>query len=262
MIKKIFAILCVLCLMVGIAGCACADGLQGQAMPDFTAELTDGTTVTLSELLKTKEVVVLNIFATWCGPCQGEFPEMETVYQQHKDKMEIVALSAYSEDDMDTLRRFKEEMGVTFPMGQAGADIISNDEIPGYPTTLVIDRNGQVAYYCVGAFVNGAAFEAIVTRLMGDDYTGKQLWVYTVFVADQMVELVPNANIQFCTDTMCTILNTGEDGFVFLVAEAPTEYHIKVLSVPEGYSLSENDQEYAIGPESGWFQLDVYKSSI
>ena len=256
--KKIVVILCALCLIACIAGCACAESIHGQVMPDFTAELTDGTTVTLSELLKTKEVVVLNIFATWCGPCQEEFPEMEAVYRQYQDRMEIVALSAYEGDDMETLRRFKEIMGVTFPMGQAGADIVSNVAIPGYPTSLVIDRNGNVAYYGVGAFVNGEAFEKVVALLMGDGYTGKQLWLYTVFVADQWRELVYNAEIECRTDTSSEIMNTGDAGFTFMVAEAPTEYHFRIVSVPEGYSAYENE-EVVTGSESDWFQLNVYK---
>ena len=49
----------------------------GDIMPEFIAELTDGTTATLSDLLKENDLVVLNIFATWCGPCEMEFPEME-----------------------------------------------------------------------------------------------------------------------------------------------------------------------------------------
>ena len=254
--KKILALLCALCLTAGIAGCACAESVQGKAMPDFRAELTDGTTVTLSELLAAKEVVVLNLFATWCGPCQGEFPEMEAVYQQYKDKMEIVALSAYEGDDMDTLRQFKEEMGMTFPVGQAGADITDNIEIPGYPTTLVIDRNGQVAYYGVGAFISGEAFEKIVTSLMGDGYTGKQLWIYNFYVADQNLELVPDVDIQLCTDTACRMVNTGEAGFAFVVTEEATEFHVKIVSVPDGYTFNE-DYERVAGPESDYFQLDV-----
>ena len=43
--------------------------------------------------LRNKEVVVLNIFASWCGPCEKEFPDMEKTYQKYKDKMEIVAVS-------------------------------------------------------------------------------------------------------------------------------------------------------------------------
>ena len=58
----------------------------GQAMPDFTVSLTDGTNATLSEILKEKDLVVLNVFASWCGPCEREFPDMENVYQAKKDK--------------------------------------------------------------------------------------------------------------------------------------------------------------------------------
>lgn len=260
MLKKILAVFCTLCLLSSVSGVVCAESIQGKAMPDFTVELTDGMTATLSELLKTKEVVVLNIFATWCGPCQGEFPEMEAVYRQYQDKMEIVAVSAYEGDDMETLRSFKEEMGVTFPMGQVSADIINNVEIPGYPTSLLIDRNGRVAYYGAGAFVNGKAFEEMVTRLMGDDYTGRQLWIYTLFVADQWGELVQNADLQICTDTTRETVNVGEDGFTFIVTTEPTEYHITVQALPEGYSAYE-DEEAVTGAESAYFQLNAYRQS-
>ena len=263
MLKKIFAILCALCLISCIPGVVCAEStesIQGKAMPDFTVELTDGTTVTLSELLKTKEVVVLNIFATWCGPCQGEFPEMEAVYRQYQDRMEIVAASAYEGDDMDTLRSFKEEMGLTFPMGQAGADITGNVDIPGYPTSLIIDRNGQVAYYGAGAFVNGEAFEKLVTLLMGDDYTGSQLWLYTVFVADQWGELVQNAELQIRTDNTSETVNVGEAGFTFVATTEPTTYHITIQALPEGYSAYD-DEEAVTGAESGYFQLNAYRQN-
>ena len=53
-------------------------GLElGEEMPDFTAPLTDGTTVTLSDLLKENDLVVVNIFTSWCQPCEKEFPAME-----------------------------------------------------------------------------------------------------------------------------------------------------------------------------------------
>ena len=51
----------------------------GEIIPDFTVSLTDGTTATLSDILKEKDLVVLNIFASWCGPCEKEFPDMENV---------------------------------------------------------------------------------------------------------------------------------------------------------------------------------------
>jgi len=109
--------------------------------------------------------------------------------------------------------------------------------------------------------VSGKAFEKVVTPLMGDDYTGKQLWLYTVYVADQYMDLVQNVDIQFCSDTLCTVVNTGEDGFVFIVAEEPAEYHIRILTVPEGYTVYEEEAEAVTGGESARFQLNVYKRS-
>ena len=259
MIRKLLSVLCALCLMTGIGGLACADSIQGQAMPDFTVELTDGAAVTLSDLLSAKEVVVLNIFATWCDPCREEFPEMEAVYRQYKDKMEIIAVSEDPGDDLETLRRYKEELGLSFLMGQAGADITGNIEIPGFPTTLIIDRNGQVAHFEPGSFVSGKAFEQLVTALMGDVYPGKQLWRYTILIEDQKMELVPNVNVQCCTDTMCQLLNTGDDGFVFVVAEEPVEYHFKLLSVPDGYTMSEDNE--VVTNQSGRYLLKAYKQN-
>ena len=151
-------------------------------------------------------------------------------------------------------------MGVTFPMGQAGADITGNVEIPGYPTSLIIDRNGQVAYYGLGVFVNGEAFEKLITLLMGDNYTSRQLWLYTIFVADQWGELVPNADLLIRTETTSEIVNVRDAGFTFIAATEPAEYHITIETLPEGYSAYE-DEEAVTGSESAFLQLNAYKHS-
>ncbi len=85
-LKKLISTILLVILLTAVFGInVFADsgiGIEpGQAMPDFTVSLTDGTTAALSEILKEKELVVLNIFASWCGPCEKEFPEMEKVYQ-------------------------------------------------------------------------------------------------------------------------------------------------------------------------------------
>ena len=72
--KKLVSILLAVLLIAVLGATAYADagvGVEpGEAMPDFTVSLTDGSTATLSELLKEKDLVVLNIFASWCGPCE------------------------------------------------------------------------------------------------------------------------------------------------------------------------------------------------
>ena len=176
--KLLSVILLVLLLTTAVGGTAYADtgiGIEpGDAMPDFTVTLTDGSTATLSELLKEKDLVVLNLFASWCGPCKREFPEMDAVYQASKDRMEIIALSAEPEDTMDIITDYKATNGLSFPMGLVNADL-SFLKISAYPTTLMIDRNGKVGLVKVGAFVDRAEFESNVNHFLADDYSGEAL---------------------------------------------------------------------------------------
>ena len=119
---------------------ACADtgvGIEpGQTMPDFTASLTDGTTVTLSELLAEKDLVVLNLFASRCGPCEREFPEMDAVRLENP-RMEIVAVSFEPTDTMEIIADYKESHGLSFPMGLKGGALPQG-------LTLLQDFLGQV----------------------------------------------------------------------------------------------------------------------
>ena len=108
---------------------------RGQQAPDFALPLTDGSEAKLSELLKDKEVVVLNIFASWCGPCKKEFPDMEKTYQKYKDKMEIVAVSGDTVlDSMDDMIKYKEEHNLSFLIGMKNESIDSL-KVGGFPTT-------------------------------------------------------------------------------------------------------------------------------
>ena len=118
---------------------------RGQEAPDFALPLTDGSEAKLSELLQDKEVVVLNIFASWCGPCKEEFPDMEKTYQKYKDKMEIVAVTGDPDDTMDDMAKYKEEHGLSFSVGLKNESIDSL-KVGGFPTTYVIDRNGKIVF--------------------------------------------------------------------------------------------------------------------
>ena len=63
----------------------------GKSAPDFELTKLDGTNVKLSDLKGKK--VILNFWATWCGPCQQEMPDMEAFYKEHKENVEILAVN-------------------------------------------------------------------------------------------------------------------------------------------------------------------------
>ena len=176
--KKIISILLAV-LLIAALGCSAYAGSgigvePGQAMPDFTVSLTDGTTATLSELLKEKDLVVLNIFASWCGPCEREFPEMETVYLANSDRMVILSVSGDPGDTMEMISDYKVGHSLSFPMGLAG-DALDFLTIPGFPTSIFIDRSGNVGFVKVGAFANREDFEGKVNTFLSADYNGKPL---------------------------------------------------------------------------------------
>ena len=175
--KKFICILLALLLLAGLSCTAFAaqEGIQpGDTMPDFTVALSDGTSATLSELLKENDLVVLNVFATWCGPCKLEFPEMEKTYQAHSDRMVILSVSGDPADTREMIAAYKEENALSFPMGMAG-DALDFLDVTAYPTTVFIDRDGKVGFYKVGSFVQEGDFEAKVNTFLSDDYDGTPL---------------------------------------------------------------------------------------
>ena len=181
---------------------------KGQEAPDFVLPLTDGSEAKLSELLKDKEVVVLNIFASWCGPCEKEFPDMEKTYQKYKDKMEIVAVSG---DEMEDMVKYKEEHNLSFLIGMKNESIDSL-KVGGFPTTYIIDRNGRIVFSQSSAFLREGDFEKVVTSLMGDDYEGKQVALYNFYVVNKDKDRLPGIEIRLYNDTVDETITTGEDG--------------------------------------------------
>ena len=177
--KLISVLLLVVLLTTALSTSAFADtasvGVEpGQIMPDFTVSLTDGTSATMSETLKEKDLVVLNIFASWCGPCEREFPGMESVYQANKDRVEIISVSGDPNDTMDVISDYKSVYGLSFPMGLAG-DGLSFIKAPGFPTTVFIDRDGKVSFVKIGAFASEKDFEEKISYFLSPEYDGKPL---------------------------------------------------------------------------------------
>ena len=163
------------------AGTDTGTGLElGQAMPDFTVPLTDGTSATMSGNLKEKDLVVLNIFASWCGPCEREFPGMESVYQANKDRVEIISVSGDPSDTMEVISEYKSSHGLSFPMGLAG-DGLSLMKFPGFPTTVFIDRDGKVGFVKIGAFASEKDFEEKINVFLSPEYDGKPLALEKAF---------------------------------------------------------------------------------
>lgn len=121
---------------------------KGDAYRDFTATLTDGSEFTLSD--HEGKVILLNFWATWCGPCVGEMPAFEKLQETYGE--DLVLLAVNSGEDEGTVTSFLEKNGYTFPVAldpeYAVAMLYPIDAIP---YTVIIGTDGKVAVTQVGA---------------------------------------------------------------------------------------------------------------
>ncbi len=170
-----FAAILILCLAICPAAAGQADPshpLLGQPVRDFTVTTVDGSTFTLSEVLKEKDAVLINLWATWCGPCEREFPYLEEAYEQYRDRVAVIALSVEQNDTDAVLKQYAESHGLTFAVGSdTGAGLGGIYVQGGIPTTLVIDRFGNIVFYTVGTQPSTGHFTRVFDALLGDGYT-------------------------------------------------------------------------------------------
>lgn len=214
----------------------------GEEAPDLEVTTTDGQTVKLSELREGKDALAVVLFATWCGPCEREFPEMDKVYQKYQDKFAMIGLDTDSLDSDDAAKEYAESHGLSFPVAYV-ADRPDEFTSSAYPTTMIIDRNGKVGFCRVGAIQSAETFENIVTTFMGDDYQEKQLAYYTVAAYDSKKKAyVPNVEFTVTSEDGTETYNTGESGPVEIFRDKPEDMQIKVISVPDGYQIADNGE--------------------
>ena len=122
---------------------------QGKKAPDFSLKTSDGKTVQLSQLKG--KVVLLNFWATWCGPCRKEIPDFLEVYKQNKGKgFEIVGV-ALDEEGWNVVTPFVKQYKVNYPVVVGDGKLVR--EYGGFefiPTTFLIDKQGTIVHTWTG----------------------------------------------------------------------------------------------------------------
>ena len=120
----------------------------GDTAPDFTASLADGSEFTLSG--QQGKVVLLNFWATWCGPCVREMPAFEMLMEEYGEDLAILAVNCM--EDTGIVDAFLAENGYTFPVAyDPDGSIVMKYPTQGIPYTLVIDGDGIIRQIYVGA---------------------------------------------------------------------------------------------------------------
>ena len=110
--------------------------------PDFQLTGLDGKPVTLAS--SKGKVVLVNFWATWCGPCRAEIPDLVELQKKYKDRLQILGL-VVDDEDLDAIKKFAARFGINYPLALATNDIrIQYGGIPALPTSFVLDSEGRV----------------------------------------------------------------------------------------------------------------------
>src|SRR5215475_6066599 len=116
--------------------------------PGFELKDLEGKPLSLAEAKG--KVVLLDFWATWCGPCRAEIPDLVDLQKRYADKLEIIAL-ATDEDDPDQVRRFVMKSGINYRIAMTSDEVRrSYGGIAALPTSFVIDPEGKVVQKHVG----------------------------------------------------------------------------------------------------------------
>ncbi|MBU1747067.1 MAG: redoxin domain-containing protein, partial [Chloroflexi bacterium] len=121
----------------------------GSTAPDFTLQTVDGQSVTLSDLRGT-HVVLIDFWATWCGPCRQELPHVQDLYDTYRDRG-LMVLGLDLRESATQVQGFLAVNGYTFPMllDRDGA-VAQQYGVRGIPTSVVIDSQGIIRKVQVG----------------------------------------------------------------------------------------------------------------
>lgn len=174
--KHIRPLLSLALALLMLAGCIPAALAQspgynlGDQIPDFTVTTWDGQTVSLYDLLQEKDMVLINVWATWCGPCRNEFPFMQQAYEQYADDVAIIALSCEPTDTDAVLADFVQSMGLTFHVARDTVGMAQKLYASAIPTTIVVDRYGVICFRVEGSIPDAGHFTRLFDAFVGEDY--------------------------------------------------------------------------------------------
>ncbi|MDH3748132.1 MAG: TlpA family protein disulfide reductase [Gammaproteobacteria bacterium] len=141
---KIRKILTGLALAAFAASSLAASGLTGRPAPDFALKSSTGENLRLSEYRG--DVVMINFWATWCGPCRQEMPLLDELYTRY-ERVGFNLLGVNIDDDSSRAMNMIHELGVNFPvLFDSRKEVSKLYDVDAMPVTVLVDREGNVRF--------------------------------------------------------------------------------------------------------------------
>ena len=123
---------------------------KGTPLPDMSLDDLNGGALETKSLRG--KVALLNVWATWCGPCRAEIPELEAIHRTYQSKgVEVVGVSVDSMDAIEDVKSFVAEQKITYRIVfDSQGELASRFEASVIPTTFLVNRKGEIVWMHVG----------------------------------------------------------------------------------------------------------------
>lgn len=148
--------------LAALAGVRAATSLR----PEFAVRTLTGDSLSTASLRG--RVVLVNVGATWCTPCRVEMPMLESTWQRHRDAGLVVLGASVDRAGEAVVRDYVNSRDVTYPVAVVGSDVIDAlGGVRGYPTSILIGRNGVVQHVVLGP-IGPITLEPAIRRALAD----------------------------------------------------------------------------------------------
>jgi len=169
-VNKILRLALIVILVLGLLVMGCSSRSEpkvaqvGGVAPDFKLQSLDGQSVSLNDF-KGKPVLI-NFWASWCGPCVYEMPFLQQIYEEWSDRG-LVLLAINVGESSSTIEKFMQEHNLSLSVLLDTKKIVAREyNIMAYPTTFFIDKDGVIQEKIMGAFRSKADIEKKLSKII------------------------------------------------------------------------------------------------